>query len=166
MSASKALWGRRGAVWVVLRKTVVPWRGPFLAKAVWDLPTTRHLIDRLGADPALRRLCGWSRLGAIPSEATFSRAFAEFAEARLAERMHEALVVEVLGETLIGHVSRDSTAIEGREAAGAKVKVKTPKRRPGRPRKGEERPKIPSRLERPGGRHEPQGDARRPPEGL
>ena len=120
----------------------------FLAKAVWDLPTTRHLIDRLGADPALRRLCGWSRLGAIPSEATFSRAFAEFAEARLAERMHEALVVEVLSETLIGHVSRDSTAIEGREAAGAKVKVKTPKRRPGRPRKGEEKPKIPSRLER------------------
>ena len=28
----------------------------FLAKAVWDLPKTRHLIDRLGADPALRRL--------------------------------------------------------------------------------------------------------------
>ncbi len=111
----------------------------FLAKAVWDLPTTRHLIDRLGADPSLRRLCGWSRLGAIPSEATFSRAFAEFAEARLAERMHEALVVEVLGEALIGHVSRDSTAIEGREAAVAKPKAKTPKRRPGRPRKGKRR---------------------------
>ncbi len=120
----------------------------FLAKAVWDLPTTRHLIDRLGADPSLRRLCGWSRLGAIPSEATFSRAFAEFAEARLAERMHEALVVEVLGEALIGHVSRDSTAIEGREAAVAKPKAKTPKRRPGRPRKGEERPKVLTRLER------------------
>ena len=94
---------------------------------MWDLPTTRHLIDRLGADPS--RLCGWSRLGAIPSEATFSRAFAEFAEARLAERMHEALVVDALGETFIGHVSRDATAIEGREAAVAKVKVKKPKRR-------------------------------------
>ncbi len=120
----------------------------FLAKAVWDLPTTRHLIDRLGADPALRRLCGWSRLGDIPSEATFSRAFAEFSASRLAERMHEALVVDVLGEALIGHVSRDSTAIEGREAAVAKPKVETPKRRPGRPRKGEERPKTPPRLER------------------
>lgn len=120
----------------------------FLAKAVWDLPTTRHLIDRLGADPALRRLCGWPRFGDIPSEATFSRAFAEFSASRLAERMHEALVVDVLGEAIIGHVSRDSTAIEGREAAVAKPKVKTPKRRPGRPRKGEERPKTPSRLER------------------
>ena len=128
----------------------------FLAKAEWDLPTTRHLIDRLRADPALRRLCGWSRLGGIPSEATFSRAFAEFAEMRLAERMHEALVVNVLGEALIGHVSRDSTAIEGREAAVVKPKVKTPKRRPGRPRRslpracsgGEERPKTLSRLER------------------
>lgn len=120
----------------------------FLAKAVWGLPTTRHLIDRLGADPALRRLCGWSRLGSIPSEATFSRAFAEFSALRLAERMHEALVADVLGEALIGHVSRDSTAIEGREAAAAKPKVKTPQRRPGRPRKGEERPKTPSRLER------------------
>ena len=120
----------------------------FLAKAVWDLPTTRHLIDRLGADPALRRLCCWSRLGDIPSEATFSRAFAEFSASRLAQRMHEALVVDVLGGALIGHVSRDSTAINGREAAVAKPKVKTPKRRPGRPRRGEERPKTPPRLER------------------
>jgi len=35
-----------------------------LAKAVWDLPTTRALIDRLRYDPTLRRLCGRSpRLG-------------------------------------------------------------------------------------------------------
>ena len=120
----------------------------FLAKALRDLRRPRHLIDRLGADPVLRRLCGWDRVGAIPSEATFSRAFAEFAEGRLAEKMHEALVVDVLDEGLIGHVSRDSTAIEGREKAVAKVKVETPKRRPGRPRKGEERPKALSRLER------------------
>ena len=49
----------------------------FIAKAVWDLPTTRHLIDRLKVDPPLRRLCGWSRCTEIPSEATFSRAFAD-----------------------------------------------------------------------------------------
>ncbi len=116
----------------------------FPARAVRDLPTTRHLIDRLEADPALRRLCGWSRLRDIPSEATFSRAFAEFSASRLAERMHEALVVDAPGETLIGHVSRNATAIEGREAAVAK-------RRPGRPRKGEERPKTPSRLKRQAG---------------
>ena len=57
-------------------------------------------------------------------------------------------MVDVLGEALIGHVSRDSTAIESREAAAAKPKTETPKRWPGRPRKGEERPKALSRLER------------------
>jgi len=30
------------------------------ARAVWDLPTTRALIDRLLYDPTLRRLCGRS----------------------------------------------------------------------------------------------------------
>ena len=57
-------------------------------------------------------------------------------------------MVDVLGEALIGHVSRDSTAIESREAAAAKPKAETPKRRPGRPRKGEERPRALCRLER------------------
>ena len=95
-SASKALWARQEAGRPPEDRRALA--RAFLAKAVWDLPTTRHLIDRLG--PALRRLCGWSRLGAIPSEATFSRAFAEFAEARLADRMHEALVVDALGGTL------------------------------------------------------------------
>ena len=52
----------------------------FLSKAVFDLPTTRDLIERLEADSKLRRLCGWRSVRAVPSEATFSRAFAEFAE--------------------------------------------------------------------------------------
>src|ERR1700693_301029 len=51
----------------------------FVAKAVFDLPTTSLLIDRLTVDKTLRRLCGWERAQAVPSEATFSRAFAEFA---------------------------------------------------------------------------------------
>ncbi len=34
----------------------------FIAKAVSDPTTTRHLIDRLKVDPTLRRLCGWSRV--------------------------------------------------------------------------------------------------------
>ena len=34
----------------------------FIAKAVWNLPTTRDLIDRLHCDPTLRRLCGWPRV--------------------------------------------------------------------------------------------------------
>ena len=69
----------------------------FIAKAVWGLPTTRHLIDRLKVDPTLRRLCGWSRIAEIPREATFSRAFAEWSQSRLPERMHAALVAETRG---------------------------------------------------------------------
>ena len=53
---------------------------------------------------------------ALPSEATFSRAFAEFAHSDLAHRTHAALIDATLGEQLIGHVSRDSTAIHARES--------------------------------------------------
>ena len=55
----------------------------FLAKAVFKLATTRDLIERLESDDKLRRLCGWPSACAVPSEATFSRAFAEFAETSL-----------------------------------------------------------------------------------
>ena len=47
----------------------------FIAKAVFDVPTTRALIERLEVDGRLRRLCGWSGGGRLPSEATFSRGF-------------------------------------------------------------------------------------------
>ncbi len=50
----------------------------FVAKAIDDMPTTRILLDRLSSDIVLRRLCGWEKRNEIPSEATFSRAFAEF----------------------------------------------------------------------------------------
>ena len=62
--------------------------------------------------------------------------------------MHKALVEEALGDTLIGHVSRDSTAIEGREKPEPKLAAEAPKRKRGRPRKGEEKPRQPGRLER------------------
>ena len=64
----------------------------FIAKAVFDVPTTRGLIERLEVDGRLCRLCGWSGAGRLPSEATFSRAFSEFAESRLANRLHETLI--------------------------------------------------------------------------
>jgi len=87
----------------------------FVAKAVLGITTTAGLIERLAIDRALRRICGFSMWKSLPSEATFSRAFAEFAKAGLAERTHAALVKETLGEQLIGHISRDGTAIEARE---------------------------------------------------
>lgn len=87
----------------------------FVAKSIYNLTTTRQLIERLRADDVLRRLCGWSCLSALPHEATFSRAFAQFAHTQLPQQLHEALVRVTQQNRLIGHVARDSTAIEVRE---------------------------------------------------
>lgn len=38
----------------------------FIAKAVFDLTTTRMLLDRLRHDSTLRQLCGWSNVQHIP----------------------------------------------------------------------------------------------------
>ena len=132
----------------------------FVAKAVLGLLTTRALIDRLGADTKLRRLCGFDLRVGLPSEATFSRAFGEFARGELMQRVHAGMVKDRLGEHVIGHISRDSTAIEARESLTKKNKVKKDKanevkakakvkRKRGRPAKGEVRPPPePSVLER------------------
>ena len=121
----------------------------FLAKAVLDVPTTRALVERLRTEPTLRRLCGWEAAGGVPSEATFSRAFAEFAASDLPGHLHEALLDRTLKGHLAGHVSRDSTAIGGRESPAPKpAPTAKPKRRRGRPRKDEPRAKEPRRLQR------------------
>ena len=122
----------------------------FIAKAVFDVPTTRGLIERLEVDGRLCQLCGWSGAGRLPSEATFSRAFSEFAESGLASRLHETLIARTMDGHLVEHISRDATAIEAREKPAPKPKAAKPKRRRkrGRPRKGEEQAKEPSRLER------------------
>ena len=100
----------------------------FIAKAVFDIPTTRGLIERLEVDGRLCRLCGWSGAGRLPSEATFSRAFSEFAESRLANRLHETLIARTMDGHLVEHISRDATAIEAREKAAPKPKAAKPKR--------------------------------------
>lgn len=87
----------------------------FVAKAVLGLATTAALIERLCIDRALRRICGFPMCKKLPSEATFSRAFDEFSEGQLAARVHAVLIEEYLGEELIGHLSRDGTAIIARE---------------------------------------------------
>ena len=125
----------------------------FVAKAVFNIPTTLALIGRLAADAALRRLCGWESRSAVPSESTFSRAFAEFAESSLPARVHEALIETTHKDRLVGHISRDATAIEAREkpAKTPETPVAAPRKR-GRPKKGEAAaPKEPRRLERQAG---------------
>ena len=89
----------------------------FFLKAVYDLPTTKVLIENLKANPSLRRLCGWEYQGAVPSGATFFRAFKVFAEERVLDAIHEVIVKENYTEKLVGHASIDSTAIIGREKA-------------------------------------------------
>lgn len=87
----------------------------FLAKAIYGLETTRQLIDRLRCDHQLLHLCGWNSAGQLPSEATFSRAFAEFAQSELPQRWHQAVIEKTQRGRLVGHIARDSTAIEARE---------------------------------------------------
>lgn len=113
----------------------------FVAKAVLGISTTVGLIERLAMDRALKRICGFSMWRKLPSESTFSRAFAEFSEAGLAERTHTALVKATLGKQLIGHISRDGTAIEAREKpskrAAASKPAPTAAKKRGRPHKDE-----------------------------
>jgi len=40
----------------------------FIAKAVYNISTTRMLIDRLECDIAMRRIYGWDKKNDIPSE--------------------------------------------------------------------------------------------------
>ena len=64
--------------------------------------------------------------------------------------VHDALVAEYLSHELVGHISRDSTAIVGREKSAKKVakEPKSPRKR-GRPAKGEQREMAPlKRLDR------------------
>src|SRR3984893_8884913 len=121
----------------------------FVAKAVFDVPTTSLFVDRLKVDKTLRRLCGWERAQAVPSEATFSRAFAEFAASALPMRLHETLIATSHKNQLVGHISRDATAIEAREKPVTVAAPEKPKGKRGRPRKGEEPPaKEVRRIER------------------
>ena len=122
----------------------------FVAKMVFKMPETKHLRTRLRSDPKLRHICGWTSLGSIPSESTFSRAFAEFAQTELPAKVHEALIQKTHADRIVGHVRRDATAIEARERPAKKPTQaipSSPKKR-GRPKKGEEKPKEPTRLER------------------
>src|SRR5271170_6890563 len=93
----------------------------FVAKAVLGVPTTTALIERLDdVDKSLRRILGWERRSQVPSEATFSRAFAEFAEGDLPAKMHAALIERSLGGRIVGAIARDATEIEAPEKPAKK----------------------------------------------
>ena len=123
----------------------------FIAKAVFNIPTTRDLIERLRYDKTMRRLCGWYYPWDVPCESTFSRAFGEFAENSIPAVLHEEMIRHFLDDEVVLHLSRDSTSIEAREKPAPKTKQNKPKRKPGRPPKGSEPAKQePKRIERQG----------------
>jgi hypothetical protein len=104
-----------------------------VAKAVLGLPTTSMLIERFAVDRQLRRLCGWEHPGQVPSEATFSRAFAEFARGELPGRMHEALIKRSHKDRLRSHLARrdrDRGPRKAGEDSGAAGKIERTESRP------------------------------------
>ena len=120
-----------------------------IAKAVYRIPATSDLRRALLATKNLRRICGFIALDDIPSESTFSRAFSEFAASEIGKLAHDALVKDYLGGELLGHISRDSTAIVGREKPAKRVKEPKKPRKKGRPAKGEQRePVVEKRIDR------------------
>ena|GEM_PF-1333323 len=122
----------------------------FIAKAVYNIPTTRMLLDRLNSDISLRRICGWETKEEIPSESVFSRSFDDVAKTNLLHKVHENLVISSYAGEIVGHVITDSSSIEAREKPAKKRPKKKPaivlpegkKRRP----KGYER--EPTRLQK------------------
>lgn len=105
----------------------------FVAKAVLGYPHTRSLLHALRTTATLRIRCGCANRSAVPSASTFSRACAACATRGRATVVHDALVQEHLSTALIGHVSRDATAIQGREKPVKKVKQPKTPRKKGRP---------------------------------
>ncbi|CAA6815719.1 MAG: IS5/IS1182 family transposase [uncultured Sulfurovum sp.] len=124
----------------------------FVAKQVYNIQTTRDLIERLKIDRTLRVICGWRHHNDIPSESKFSRVFKEFSQQCIASKAHDVFIESYLSQTIFFYSSIDSTAIELREKSvmyGKSKKEIKPKRRQGRPKKGEEGPpKKPSILQR------------------
>ena len=90
-----------------------PMARAFVAKAVLNVPTTKDLIDRLGVDIRLRRICGFAH--GVPSQASFSRAFSDFAANGLADATHEAAVRSVFGQTIFHHGAIDAASVPARE---------------------------------------------------
>lgn len=129
----------------------------FIAKIFYNMDTTRSLYERLLSDKSLRRICGWEHKRHIPSESTFSRAFAEFSELEIPSRVHDALIKKTFTEheEIVIHNSRDATAIEAREKPVVKPKKVEQTAEPqlvkkrGRPKKGEVKPeKEPTKVEK------------------
>jgi hypothetical protein len=114
-----------------------------IAKSVYNIQTTRDLIDRLKSDRVLRVVCGWRYKTDIPSESKFSRVFKELSDLKIAQKTHERFIEEYLSDTIFMYNAIDATKIPLREkpAKVTKKEKSKPKKR-GRPKKGKTREPI------------------------
>lgn len=120
----------------------------FIAKSVYNIQTTRDLIDRLHSDKILRVLCGWRYKNDIPSESKFSRVFKELSELKIAQKTHQKFIEEYLSDTIFIYNASDSTKIPLREKAVKVEKEKKSIKKRGRTKKGETKePKLPTILQ-------------------
>src|SRR6185369_6723509 len=85
--------------------------------------------------------CGWEWPHQVPHESTFSRAFQEFARMELPQFVHEALIRESQRDRIIGHIARDSTAIEARERFPEEAKQASKRARLAKKSSGKRGPK-------------------------
>jgi hypothetical protein len=111
----------------------------FVAKAVFNLISTRQLLDRLAVDVVMRRLCSWESEHEVPHKSQFSRDFVEFADSEFPQSLHETPIETTQKDCLTGHISRDSTEIEARDKPVSKpvpILIDTSERKRERPREG------------------------------
>ena len=85
----------------------------------------------------LRRICGFENRQDVPSEATLSRAFAEFARIGLGQRVHAELIAKHTAGKVVLNVCRDATEYVAREKP-AKKPPKEPQAPKKRGRKGKD----------------------------
>jgi transposase len=115
----------------------------FISKSVYNIQTTRDLIDRLHYDRTLRILCGWRYKSDIPSESKFSRVFKELSDTEIAQKTHEKFVKEYLSQKTFFYNATDATKIPLRQRPVKSKKEEKPKpKKRGRPKKGEKREPI------------------------
>ena len=109
----------------------------FIAKSVYNIQTTRDLIDRLHSDKILRVLCGCRYKNDIPSESKFSRVFKELSELKIAQKTHQKFIEEYLSDTIFFYNATDATKIPLRVKPIKVEKKEKVKNKKGRPKKGE-----------------------------
>lgn len=96
----------------------------FIAKCIWNIAKTKDLIAYLEVDRALRVICGFDgRTNIVPSEASFSREFKRISMLKIAELIHQQLVVEHCSNELYEHTAFDASTIEVAEKAQETKKI-------------------------------------------